>query len=156
LLSSHPDKGKLWQQLLNLDALSSAAQSQPDKHLASISMSSALRSASAHNLALLGQQQQTTASVTGNGPTKKNATGNVSRPEVADRFRQSLENYGRFSFAIHVEYECMMRAVHLPMDSRHYIEVEVGSRQIIVLDRRQNWNQPILGSAQVGRIRVSP
>uniref|UniRef100_A0A183CE70 Trafficking protein particle complex subunit 9 n=1 Tax=Globodera pallida TaxID=36090 RepID=A0A183CE70_GLOPA len=48
----------------------------------------------------------------------------ISRNELSERFRAALENYGRFSFAVYIEYECMMRAVHLLVFHRQFIEVE--------------------------------
>lgn len=49
----------------------------------------------------------------------------VPHTEILDRFRSALENYGRFSFAANVEYECAMRAVAIFVFHRLYIETEV-------------------------------
>uniref|UniRef100_A0A915DKZ0 Trs120/TRAPPC9 TPR region domain-containing protein n=1 Tax=Ditylenchus dipsaci TaxID=166011 RepID=A0A915DKZ0_9BILA len=36
----------------------------------------------------------------------------------------ALENYGKYSFASHIEYECVIRAVHVFIYHRLYIEAE--------------------------------
>jgi hypothetical protein len=136
-------KRKIWQQLLNFDTLSS--MQLPDKTENALvnfenlpvpsasGMSSASRSASAQNLVHFASsnstaKQQITGNQTANGVTTKMINNSkktsVSRNELLERFHQSLESYGRFSFAIFVEYECVMRAVHLPIVQHQYIEVE--------------------------------
>jgi hypothetical protein len=142
-------KRKNWRQLLNFDNNSSAQQNDAKRmqqimkvHYENLpvpsgGMSSASRSASAQNLVNLNNSNSpttnirtTTANAIGspNGSLKTatatNASKTISKVELADRFRQSLENYGRFSFAVNVEYECMMRAVHLHIVTSQFIEVE--------------------------------
>lgn len=97
-------------------------------------MSSASRSSSAQNLVALDiphsisgkkitiQVQHGSTKINSNVP--KNFA--ITRSELSERFRLALENYGRFSFVVYVEYECMMRAVHLHIVHGQYIEVEVG------------------------------
>lgn len=149
--SGEIQKRKNWRQLLNFDSLNNSTAQNDTKKLQQImkvhyenlpvppspsGMSSASRSASAQNLVNLNSTPTTNIRTTTNlgspngslKTTTMTAAGNVSKTiskvELTDRFRQSLENYGRFSFAVNVEYECMMRAVHLHIVTGQFIEVE--------------------------------
>uniref|UniRef100_A0A914GWE5 Trafficking protein particle complex subunit 9 n=1 Tax=Globodera rostochiensis TaxID=31243 RepID=A0A914GWE5_GLORO len=97
-------KRKAWRQLLNFDSSSYSQQNVKTAPKNDVPRTWPLRRFPPQQLLLI------------------NAL--ISRNELSERFRAALENYGRFSFAVYIEYECMMRAVHLLVFHRQFIEVE--------------------------------
>uniref|UniRef100_A0A914L217 Uncharacterized protein n=2 Tax=Meloidogyne incognita TaxID=6306 RepID=A0A914L217_MELIC len=97
-------------------------------------MSSAFKSSSVQNLSTnipnlningkptAGTPPTTTATISSKNPL-------INRNEIFEKFGQSLENYARYSFAVYIEYECMMRAVHLQVVNHQYVEVEAFLRE---------------------------
>ncbi|KAL3103192.1 hypothetical protein niasHS_002378 [Heterodera schachtii] len=123
---------KAWRHFLNFDSSHSAQSAKiavkSDGLPLPSAMSSASRSSSAHNLASpsvpnppISAHNQSPS--TSNGLSKSQNVL-ISRNELSERFRAALENYGRFSFVVCIEYECVMRAVHLLVFHRQFVEVE--------------------------------
>lgn len=92
-------------------------------------MSSAFKSSSVQNLSTniptLNINGKPTTTGTPPTTTLPNKNPLINRNEIFEKFGQSLENYARYSFAVYIEYECMMRAVHLQVVNHQYVEVEV-------------------------------
>ncbi|CAK5033283.1 unnamed protein product [Meloidogyne enterolobii] len=97
-------------------------------------MSSAFKSSSVQNLSTNIPTLNINGKTTGTGtPPTTTALPNknllINRNEIFEKFGQSLENYARYSFAVYIEYECMMRAVHLQVVNHQYVEVEAFLRE---------------------------
>ncbi|KAF7632258.1 hypothetical protein Mgra_00008327 [Meloidogyne graminicola] len=90
-----------------------------------LTMSSAFKSNSVQNLPSI------TNNINGKSLNSSNNCKNlvINRNEIFEKFGQSLENYARYSFAVFIEYECMMRCVHLQVVTHQYVEVEAFLRE---------------------------
>uniref|UniRef100_A0A1I8AW41 Trafficking protein particle complex subunit 11 domain-containing protein n=1 Tax=Meloidogyne hapla TaxID=6305 RepID=A0A1I8AW41_MELHA len=94
-----------------------------------LGMSSAFKSSSVQNLSNIPTLNINGKTTTTAPPISSNKNPSINRNEIFEKFSQSLENYARYSFAVHIEYECMMRAVHLQVVNHQYVEVEAFLRE---------------------------
>jgi hypothetical protein len=49
----------------------------------------------------------------------------LDHEEIVERFKTALENYEKYSFAVMIEYECMIRASSVFKHQRLFVETEV-------------------------------
>ncbi|VDN03575.1 unnamed protein product [Thelazia callipaeda] len=79
------------------------------------------------------EQQSRSFRLRWNEPTHTNRSGKcgISHTEIVEKFKSALESYKRFSFAVWIEYECMMKAASVFRYQRLYVEMEDFMRERI-------------------------